>query len=159
MGDSGFKTISYRGGIVTFAIPSHWCEEYNPTGGGTFYEDRPDSGTLGLNVLSFESKKTPEADVLRAFPDGSFEMLLSGFPLRYGVSEATEDNELLHIHTWKIAVPVPPQRMRIVIFSHTILASQESDPTIIGELALIRDSVRSATFSQESGVTGEYPQQ
>ena len=27
-----FKTISYRGGVVIFRIPSHWREEYEPEG-------------------------------------------------------------------------------------------------------------------------------
>ncbi|MBL8085918.1 MAG: hypothetical protein JNN26_25045, partial [Candidatus Obscuribacter sp.] len=50
------KTIVYRGGIVKFQIPSHWKEEYEEEGGGTFYEDSADSGTLRLNVLTFESE-------------------------------------------------------------------------------------------------------
>jgi hypothetical protein len=50
-----FKTVNYRGGVVSFEIPEHWKEEYEPKGGGTFYEDRPDSGTLRLHVLGFSS--------------------------------------------------------------------------------------------------------
>ena len=57
LGDN-LKTISYRGGVVTFQIPSTWIEEYEEQGGGTFYEDSPDSGTLRLNVMTF---KTPQS--------------------------------------------------------------------------------------------------
>lgn len=49
------KTISYRGGIATFAVPESWVEEYEPEGGGTFYDDVEGAGTLRLNVLSFKS--------------------------------------------------------------------------------------------------------
>ncbi|MBK8594774.1 MAG: hypothetical protein IPN83_04160 [Holophagales bacterium] len=48
------KSITYRGGLVTFRIPRHWVEEYEEDGGGTFYEDRPDSGTPG-RVNDFET--------------------------------------------------------------------------------------------------------
>jgi hypothetical protein len=52
----GMKTIRYRGGIVTFRIPAHWTEEYEEEGGGIFYNEDNDSGTLRLNVLTFASK-------------------------------------------------------------------------------------------------------
>ncbi len=47
-----FKTINYRGGLVRFRIPTDWIEEYEPEGGGMFYADGPDTGTLRLNVLT-----------------------------------------------------------------------------------------------------------
>jgi hypothetical protein len=46
------KRIAYRGGIVSFVIPDVWLEEYEGEGGATFYEDKPGSGTLRLNVPS-----------------------------------------------------------------------------------------------------------
>jgi hypothetical protein len=52
----GMKTIRYRGGIVTFRIPAHWTEEYKEEGGGIFYDEDNDSGTLHLSVLTFASK-------------------------------------------------------------------------------------------------------
>src|SRR5438552_168389 len=61
-----FKTISYRGGIVTFRIPSHWREEYEPNGGGTFYDDNPDSATLRLNVIT---AKAPMPITTQSAPD------------------------------------------------------------------------------------------
>ena len=64
------KQIVYRGGIVAFKIPASWREEYAPDGGATFYEEGPDTGTLRLNVLSFEKKKdTASKDLMDDFPD------------------------------------------------------------------------------------------
>src|SRR5919108_1502907 len=152
------KTISYRGGIVTFSIPANWREEYEESGGAMFYEDRPDSGTLRLNVLTFESDDTPALQMaLDAFPVDSFQLLPAGFPIQYAINEAMEHEEQLHIHIWKIAVPIPPHGLRIVVFQHTILARQESDSLIISELALLRESIHSAHFSQAAGITGSYP--
>ena len=60
------KQVSYRGGIIKFEIPDHWVEEYGENGGGTFYEDAPDSATLRLNLLTFESEsKTTRSDLAR----------------------------------------------------------------------------------------------
>jgi hypothetical protein len=46
------KRIVYRGGVVSFLIPDHWLEEYEEEGGAAFYEDKPGSGTLRLNVIT-----------------------------------------------------------------------------------------------------------
>jgi hypothetical protein len=150
------KTISYRGGVVTFLVPESWHEEYEPSGGGTFYEDRPDSGTLRLNVLSFSSKDEPAQQMaLRAFPTGSYEILSNGFPMQYEIKEATDHGEKLHLHSWSIAVPVPPHSIRLVVFRHTVLAGQESDPLIKSELDFLQSSISSAHFSQPPGVAGD----
>ena len=144
------KIINYRGGIVTFSIPVNWREEYEALGGATFYEDHSDSGTLRLNVLTFESDDTPAQQMsLNAFPVDSFQLLPTGFPILYAVNEAMEDEDRLHIHIWKVAVPILPHCLRIVVFQHTILASQESDPLIMSELALLRQSIHSAHFSKQ----------
>jgi hypothetical protein len=46
------KRIEYRGGIASFELPSHWREEHAVEGGATFYDERPDSGTLGTEKVS-----------------------------------------------------------------------------------------------------------
>ena len=48
------KTIVYRGGVLKFRIPSSWKEEYSDMDGGTFYEDRPYSGTLRVKVITLK---------------------------------------------------------------------------------------------------------
>jgi hypothetical protein len=162
------KTVNYRGGVVRFVIPSHWVEEYEPEGGGTFYEDRPDSGTLRLNVLEFESSKLAEEMALAALEkdDGPLRdrgatpvvrsILPSGFGMRRYVWPAIEGNEKLHLHRWEVFVPVQPHTLRIVIFVHTILAGQEEYPHIAAELDLLDESIRAAEFSQEAGVAGAF---
>ena len=77
------KTINYRGGLVSFEIPSDWKEEYEAEGGGAFFLDKPDSGTLRLNVLSLASKEAewPAQVILDAFGADGYEMLPCGFAL------------------------------------------------------------------------------
>lgn len=119
------KMVSYRGGLVYFALPAAWREEYQPDGGGTFYDERPGSGTLRLNVLSFSSKDVPARQMAaNAFPKGSFELLQDGFSLRKTVVSSEEKGRQLRLHSWEIAVPVAPNSLRIVVFRHTVLAEQ-----------------------------------
>jgi hypothetical protein len=54
------KHVEYRGGLVRFELPRHWVEEYEPNGGGTFYDEAVDAVTLRLNVLSFRAPKPIE---------------------------------------------------------------------------------------------------
>ena len=152
------KTINYRGGVVVFRIPASWREEYDPEGGGTFYEDKPNSGTLRLNVLSFEStsEENWEQAVGRVFPAGSFELLPSGLNLRQYMLPGEENDEILHIHRWEIAIPIPPKRFNLVCFAHTIIAGQESTPIIAAELKLVDLLVRSAEFGRVPRVAGTY---
>ena len=64
------KAISYRGGLVEFQIPMHWCEKYQSEGGGEFWDPNGGSGTLRLNVITAKMKEASRqqsaADVLRA---------------------------------------------------------------------------------------------
>jgi hypothetical protein len=151
------KTITYRGGLVSFCLPAHWREEYEPEGGGTFYEDRPDSGTLRLNVVSLESKDVPSKQMVSTvFPVGSFTILSNECPIRRSIKEAQEEGHHLHIHSWEIAVPVPPHGMRVICFRHTILANQENDPAIAAELTYLEHCIQAAEFSELAAVSGDY---
>jgi hypothetical protein len=148
------KVITYRGGIVTFKLPANWTEEYEPGGGGTFYEDRPNSGTFRLSVLSFSSNGSKAAEEMaRTAHKSDAEFLRGGLWLRTKVTSVVENGETLNVHHWDVAVPVPPDNLRIAMFSYTILAGQESDPVIARELGYLAESIRSADFSRERGVS------
>jgi hypothetical protein len=154
---SALKTIQYRGGVAEFVIPAHWRAEYEPTGGGTFYEDAPESGTLRLSVLGFESKDTPAEQMAeRAFRDGVLERTLCGFPIQREERSVAENGETLHITRWNVAIPVPPRSLRLAIFSYTILLSQKDEPAFVAEVALLHESIKQASYSQERGEAGEY---
>jgi hypothetical protein len=153
------KNISYRGGIACFDIPASWKEEYEPSGGATFYEDRPDSGTLRLNVLSFSSngKETGDQMVASLIAKSGYKMLRDGLAIKQYVKSADEDGEALHIHHWEVAVPVDGCNARLAIFSYTILASQAKDKQIRQEVELLERCIHDGEFSREQGVSGDYP--
>jgi hypothetical protein len=150
------KRVVYRRGVATFDLPESWIEEYEAEGGGTFYENRPDSGTLRLNVLGFDSENKPASEMATSALKGATARSADGFPLHYEVRSAEEAGEQLEIHGWQVAIPVLPHTVRVAIFSYTILSGQQRDPRIAEELAMLDATIRKARFSTERGISGSY---
>jgi hypothetical protein len=148
------KTIDYRGGLVSFEVPSDWKEEYEAEGGGTFYEDGPDSGTLRLNVLSMASKeaKSPSQIIRHVFGGDSYEMLPCGFAMRHYMQRSEEQGTPLYLYRWEILVPVTPTHTRLVCFTHTLLAAKEGTELAKRELSIVNSLVRTARFPTATGV-------
>lgn len=153
-----FKSICYRGGIARFDIPASWKEEYEPSGGATFYEDRPDSGTLRLNVLGFSSngKESGDQMVASLIAKNGYKSLRDGLAIKQDVTSVEEDGETLQIHHWEVAVPVQGCSARLAIFSYTILASQASDHQVQQEIELLGKSISGGEYSREEGEGGDY---
>jgi hypothetical protein len=148
------KEVEYRGGVVTFSIPKHWKEEYDPEGGGTFYEDGPDTGTLRLNVLTAKSpgpitEHSPKQALLStrlARSASDIEQLSQGNALAKSLRQALDRNQEILIYGWHIANPVPPQHVRIANFTYTILSRFEKEPRIQSELGMLDKLIRAAKF-------------
>ena len=131
---------------------------YEPSGGATFYEDCPDSGTLRLNVLSFSSNgiETGEQMVASLIAKSGYAALRDGLAIKQYVHSAEEDGETLEIHHWEVAVPVEGCNARLAIFSYTILASQAKDKQIRQEIELLGRCIQDGEFSREQGVGGDF---
>lgn len=152
------KTISYRGGVITFSIPANWKEEYEPKGGGTFYNTAPDSGTLRLNVLT---AKTPEGKLpadgyhyLAEEPLAKGERLSKterGDGIKFERTLAEEEGEKIVLYTWQIAHCAPPDKLYIAVFTWTILASQDGEPKFKKEIELIDGEIAKAYFHADLG--------
>ena len=162
MDTTDLKIINYRGGVVRFRIPTDWEEEYEEDGGGTFYQARSDSGTLRLNILTFEAPAdTPvahDAEVEMLAPDAT-KFTTEVVRLRDGVAmigydePSEERGERLMIRYWRILQVVPPDHVRIAVFSYALLNKQFTDPAYIAELELLDREIRAAEFSSELGMT------
>jgi hypothetical protein len=144
------KKISYRGGLVTFRIPAHWQEEYGQDGGGSFYEDSPDSPTFRLEVMTFELASTIErtdavkalASISKVTGESPIEALPTGQALVCYHKTDIDRGDEIRITYWSIARVIPPHHVRIATFSYTLLAGQERDPRIQGEMSLLDAEVR-----------------
>lgn len=147
------KLIVYRGGIVTFEIPEGWVEEYEEEGGGTFYEPGDDTGTLRLNVLSFEAHK----DVGMDHPQVVFEQLKSErdaevftlsdnrYLMKYSLP-AEENGERLLIHYWEVSRMISARKSNIAVFSYTIAEDQSIFPSMKDEIANLDRLIRKVEF-------------
>lgn len=152
------KAISYRGGIITFQIPAHWKEEYQPEGGGTFYDDRADSGTLRLNVLTF---KAPEGKLatngyshFASTPLGEGERLLKtphDDGLKITKKSAVEKGVKIEMYSWQLAHCAPPSKFYIASFTWTILQSQSSEPKFQKEVEFLTEQISKAVFHSDLG--------
>jgi hypothetical protein len=153
------KTIIYRGGLVRFRIPAQWIEEYEDDGGGTFYEDDPDSPTLRINVLTLEAPRIVDTNTpsellgSRAEKTGQQIVRLDtgNAVIAYNQS-AEEDGHPLVIYYWELANAVPPKHGRLAIFSLTILKSQQSDQEITKTIQMVDREVRACEFATDLGI-------
>lgn len=156
------KSIEYRGGVVTFRIPADWVEEYGDRGGGTFYRNVPDAGTLRLHVTTMANDNlvTPEFvydEVASTWndkilsSDAKLERLPNGNTMiRYRKNSFSWFKRIV-LHFWEVYNAVPPHHMRIALFSYTILRAQETDPRTLAELNLLDGEIRAAAFFPELG--------
>lgn len=151
------KTIRYRGGIVTFRIPAHWTEQYEEEGGGIFYDEDNDSGTLRLNVLTFASKAPVTTrtamsllETRRQESQGTLTDLGNGNALLRYTDVAEQEGESLTIHYWEIANVVPPNHFRLAIFSYT-KPTKLADDDKAADVAMMDGELRACRFAEELG--------
>ncbi len=132
------KQITYRGGLVTFRIPSQWAEEYEPEGGGTFFDSQDESVTLRLNVLTLQSPRDLKITDSRAPFEGSAAFVggdIQSLPDFQSIcvlppQRTDEAGEPLDFHTWAVARVIPPRSVRVAMFNTTV-AIRRAEPTAV----------------------------
>ncbi len=151
------KQISYRGGLITFSVPKHWVEEYSPEGGGTFYENAPNTGTLRLNVITAtppaSSDQHAAKNALAAIKNPSpsnIQQLPNGNEFSSRVQRATEQGHALRLYWWHLARQTHTGEVRVANFSYTILSAEENNPRTVEEIKLLETAIRNAYFHPAS---------
>jgi hypothetical protein len=157
-GNVQVKEIVYRGGIVKFAVPKHWVEEYEPDGGGMFYENAPDTGTLRLNVITVQSPTKLRTDSayealrsLKSINPKTIKRLPNGNAITTWVQHSSESGQAITLFWWQVTNPMPPRHMRSANFSYTVLTSQEHLPRTMSEVQLLNGSIENAVFHPSLG--------
>ena len=160
------KSIMYRGGVVTFRIPSQWREEYSDADGGTFYDHRPESGTLRLKIITMVAPGKLHANSAMDLLQVAMEQLKAGVKgttrirkdgnavLKYE-QETSEHGTSLTIVYWVIANPLPPRQARIATFSYAILVERRNAPQVQRDLDMLETEIEAATFAPKTGVVPE----
>jgi hypothetical protein len=147
------KSIEYRGGVVKFRIPADWVENYEPEGGGEFFEDGHDTPTLRLNVLTMQGPAATSetaADALKKY--GPVERRNDGTALVRYSKQVDEEGTPIRIRYWQIAQPLPPRHLRILVFSLTSLESEEDAPALKATLALLESEIAAAELAPILGL-------
>ena len=151
--DNDLKTISYRGGLVTFRIPSYWVEEYEPDGGGTFYENGPDTGTLRLSVITLKTPPTKMGNLatnaLAGMSDvdpSKIRLLKSKLALAQYIKHSSENGQNITLYWWHLASAGEAGVVRVANYSYTILTKQENDKNILQELSVVQQEIENASI-------------
>ena len=159
-GEPQLKQITYRGGVVVFSIPANWKEEYEPDGGGMFYDPTPEAGTLRLKVITAKSptinndkSATEVLSSLRVAQSRQIEALTNGNALLHYSDTASEAGHKLHILYWIVANPVGSNHVRIVTFSYALFEEQQKQQRFAKDIALLDSEIRKASFAKELGQT------
>jgi hypothetical protein len=156
--DFSMKEVSYRGGLVTFSVPSNWKEEYGDDGGGMFYEDALNSGTLRLNVLTFADSDpsnvfdvNADARKTAAKYGGEAFVLRDGNAMARYDSEGVESGEAITQRFWQVYNRVNDSHIRIAVFSYTLPSARFGDERHAREMEMLDREIRNARFANTMG--------
>ena len=151
--EDGLKTIRFHNGAVVFRIPEVWEEEYEENG-GTFYDSEEDTGTLRLQLRTFEFEGPIDSDRVakmlqsRANEQGvPVEPLTNGCSLVCYTHDFEEDGDECRMWVWVIGNPVLPRYARLVLFTYTVRVEQVEDVEIVELLGLLDRELRRASFA------------
>ncbi|MFN6022781.1 MAG: hypothetical protein ACK49E_01370, partial [Planctomyces sp.] len=86
----------------------------------------------------------------------NYEPLQDELASRRETESTSENGETLDIYSWNVAVPVPPNTVRLAVFSYTILQSQLSESPFQREIEVLDNSFRHAEYSKDAGMAGDY---
>jgi hypothetical protein len=135
-----------------------WVEKYDPSGGGMFYEDKPDAGTLRLSVITTKAPRKIDnksaRSALETFPDikpSHIKELRSGNAVATMVERTTEDGTPITMYWWDIANAVPPHHIRIAAFSYTVATAKERSPQTRAELRFLDEALQDVRFHPKLG--------
>lgn len=152
------KEIQYLGGLVTFSVPEHGVEAYEPGTGGVYYENAPNTGTLRL-ILVTEKSPTPlsedaafdELVAMKSVKAESVQRLKNDNAIATSIRHGSEGGQAITLFFWHVANPVRPHHLRIAIFSYTVLAAQESSEGVRREVQLLTESIKDAKYHPTLG--------
>ncbi len=154
---AAFKTIRYRGGVVSFRLPTHWVEEYEEEAGGTFYENRPDAGTLRLNVITAKrtvSASDDSSQFLQSLKEadlGLVSQLEAGRSMLTYTLDTEESGQRIRIYYWHIASPAAADYIRVASYSFTVATMSDSTTANQNDLEMLRREIPATEFSSALG--------
>ena len=144
------KMVRYRD-AVSFPLPVAWKVEDEPGVQGIFYNDAPGAGTLRVSALQWQGSNEEERNDIakNILLPGEIETLAQGVYLKTEVKDGLEGGVALILHRWLVVLALPENTCRLVVYTHTVTADQEKEPSIVAELETVDFAVRNAAYSSE----------
>lgn len=146
------KTINYRGGLISFDIPKIWAEQYEDAGGGIFYEDIPNSGTLRVNVLTLKSKEG--GSPLEVLKGGENRINQKEYHSQSGdeileyLVRTKENGTPITMFTLACAHKTKQQDFLLAVFTWTIETRFENQENYIREWDMIHSQIQAVKFGR-----------
>jgi hypothetical protein len=136
--------MHFSAGQIEVLIDDHWITE--PCGNGRmFFDPRPDSGTLRLDVLTYiaDPSVDPKAALnATASKYGAlFDLLPSGFRLVTYDEPSVEDGIPIRMRFWHLAAR-RGTTLLYPIFSFTLDEAVADDPCNVADLAMVDHAIR-----------------
>lgn len=150
------KEINYRGGALSFRIPSDWIDEYGDKSGGTFYENAPDAGTLRLSVLVFQTQNKTEIDKLEEFLRSRREAKSKGAQITREsngnvvlqfIQRTQEDGDDVSIVWWFVANGSFDNAIQIAVFSYTVIKQNLQKEQNQEDIVFLDQELRQTKFN------------
>ncbi len=147
---AALRLWNYRDAVM-FALPVKWTFEDDPGVQGLFYEDRADSGTLRVSVFQWTGDDEAHRNQIlkNALGSGRIETLAQGVYMRHEIAQGEEGGEALSLYRWLVALALPSNTVRLIVYTYTLVLGQESDPLIASELSAVEWAARNAKYRYE----------
>jgi hypothetical protein len=150
----GLREVDYRGGLVRFHIPATWRDEYDPEGGGTFFDPASRQRTLRLHTLAIEKPGQAGRDdmafllgSLRPRSECTLATLADGRLLLKHVDTGREAGIDLVLYTWQLARSISADRARLAVFTLAVPAAGALDVLSRDDRRRVERIVRAARIA------------
>lgn len=151
-----FKQINYRDGTLKFQIPADWQVEYDDEGGGIFYEDQAEAGTLHLNLITLQVPTDNQDDIqvqalsyVAEDDDIKIEVLENGNALARSIQYSSEQEIELVSHWWYVVKQITHDSICMANFSYTVMKSEENTALFTEKINLLDSLIKNAIFSSQ----------
>jgi hypothetical protein len=150
---SAMKEVDSPDGQLRFRVPEEWQASQEADGSPAYYDEFADGGTLRLKVMTFTAEEDlnrpaayRELASMQPEPGQSLEHLPDGNALRSHHEDTIVDGEPTVLHIWLLASVDPPRRLRLAVFSLSLLAAHAEGLAGRRLVAALDREIRTARF-------------
>jgi len=149
------KEVTYQDGSVVFRIPADWVQEREGDGTDVFYGKGSDA-TLRLSVMHAKASQPADAAGLlhgmlgaMASAEGTVREFDNNTAVATSIDRRNENGLEIMVQEWTVISPIPPQHLRVAVFSYAFRAAEAESAQIKQEIALLDREIVQARISRE----------